>query len=417
MIQIEHLTKEYASSRKAVDDISFQVQSGEVFGFLGPNGAGKTTTIKILTTLLRPTSGTVRVAGYNVVENPLAVRMSFGYVGQQSGVDPAMTVRENLLLQGKLYHLPSSTLQERITFLLDLFDMKSAIDLWVGALSGGMKRKLDIATALIHQPKLLFLDEPTLGLDPQSRTDLWNYLRRLNREQGVTLFLTTHYLDEVDQLAHRVGILNHGKVQKIGTPDQLKDSLGADCIHLTFKQPLSEPVIAFFRQKDWIKEVIRQENQIRLYLENGKGALPRVLQCVEEQGLTAETVVLTRPTFDDVFLKYTGKSFADEDKKESDSSNWGSWGKKWNNDSGKNEWGKQWQKEGESGKEGNKEWPKKGSDAGGEWKNQWNQGGTTNTPSETPAKPETPSEKKWPQGEWPQGSQGEWKKDQGWNKK
>ncbi len=413
MIQIEHLTKEYASGRKAVDDISFQVQSGEIFGFLGPNGAGKTTTIKILTTLLRPTSGTVRVAGFNVVENPLAVRMSFGYVGQQSGVDPAMTVRENLTLQGKLYHLPSSAIEERITFLLDLFDMKNAIDLWVGALSGGMKRKLDIATALIHQPKLLFLDEPTLGLDPQSRADLWNYLRRLNGEQGVTLFLTTHYLDEVDQLAHRVGILNHGKVQKIGTPDQLKDSLGADCIHLTFKQPLSEPVVASFRQKDWIKEVIRQENQLRLYLGNGKGALPRVLQAVDERGLTAETVVLTRPTFDDVFLKYTGKSFADEDKKESDVSGWGAWGKKWNNDSGENEWSKQWQKkEGESGKE----WPKNES-AAGEWKNQWKQGGTTNNPSETPPKTEEPSEKKWPQGDWPQGGQSGWKKDQEWNKK
>jgi ABC-2 type transport system ATP-binding protein len=414
MIQIEHLIKEYSSGRKAIDDISFQVHSGEVFGFLGPNGAGKTTTIKILTTLLRPTSGTVRVAGHNVVENPLAVRMSFGYVGQQSGVDPAMTVRENLLLQGRLYHLPAPTLQERITFLLDLFDMKGAIDLWVGALSGGMKRKLDIATALIHEPKLLFLDEPTLGLDPQSRSDLWTYLRRLNREQGVTLFLTTHYLDEVDQLAHRVGILNHGKLQKIGTPDQLKDSLGADCVHLTFKQTLSDPIVDSFRQKAWIKEVIRQENQLRLYLENGKGALPRVLQVVDEMGLTPETVVLTRPTFDDVFLKYTGKSFADEDKKESDSSGWG-WGKKWDSGSGENEWAKKWQKEGESGKDWGAEWQKKGSDSGKEWGQQWQPPKPQNTPSDPPtAKPEEASEKKWPEGEWPQG---EWKKDQGWNKK
>lgn len=417
MIQIEHLIKEYASGRKAVDDISFQVHSGEVFGFLGPNGAGKTTTIKILTTLLRPTSGTVRVAGHDVVENPLAVRMSFGYVGQQSGVDPAMTVRENLLLQGKLYHLPASPLQERMIFLLDLLDMKGTIDLWVGALSGGMKRKLDIATALIHEPKLLFLDEPTLGLDPQSRSDLWNYLRRLNREQGVTLFLTTHYLDEVDQLAHRVGILNHGRVQTIGTPDQLKDSLGADCVHLTFKQPLSESVVASFRQKEWIKEVIRQENQLRLYLENGKGLLPRLLQCVDELGLTAETVVLTRPTFDDVFLKYTGKNFADEDKKENDSAGWGSWGKKWDNNSGENEWAKKWQKEGESGESGKEwgsEWKKKETGSEKEWGNQWKQPEPKDPAADAPAKPEEPSEKKWPQGEWPQG---EWKKDQGWNKK
>jgi ABC-2 type transport system ATP-binding protein len=265
-----------------------------------------------------------------------------------------------------------------------------------------MKRKLDIATALIHEPKLLFLDEPTLGLDPQSRSDLWSYLRRLNREQGVTLFLTTHYLDEVDQLAHRVGILNHGRVQTIGTPDQLKDSLGADCVHLTFKQPLSESVVASFRQKEWIKEVIRQENQLRLYLENGKGLLPRLLQCVDELGLTAETVVLTRPTFDDVFLKYTGKNFADEDKKENDSAGWGSWGKKWDNNSGENEWAKKWQKEGESG------------ESGKEWGNQWKQPEPKDPAADAPAKPEEPSEKKWPQGEWPQG---EWKKDQGWNKK
>lgn len=408
MIQIEHLIKEYASGRKAVDDISFQVHSGEVFGFLGPNGAGKTTTIKIMTTLLQPTSGTAAVAGYDVVKHPLAARMSFGYVGQQSGVDPAFTVRENLLLHGRLYHLSYSSLQERMKFLLELFGLSETIDLWVGALSGGMKRKLDIASALIHRPRLLFLDEPTVGLDPHSRADLWTYLRRLNREEGVTLFLTTHYLDEVDQLAHRVAILNRGKIQKIGTPDELKDSLGADCIHLTFKHPVSDGVVAFFRGKESVKEIIRQENQLRLYLENGKGALPRILQGVEEQGLEAETVLLTRPTFDDVFLKYAGKSFVDEDKKEDDSG-WG-WGQKW--DAGKDqkdqgEWGKKWQKGEKDTKDRATAWQEQGAQRSAQ------EGPSPPAEEKAAERKETP----WPQEKWPQGGWDEKGKDSGWTKK
>ncbi|HLG22495.1 MAG TPA: ATP-binding cassette domain-containing protein [Candidatus Manganitrophaceae bacterium] len=394
MIKIDHLTKEYASGRRAIQDITFQVTSGEIFGFLGPNGAGKTTTIKILTTLLRPTSGSAVVSGYNVVENPLAVRMSFGYVGQQSGVDPALTVRENLLLQGRLYHLAPSTLRERISFLLDLFDLNGAADMWVGALSGGMKRKLDIGAALIHQPRLLFLDEPTLGLDPQSRSDLWAYIRRLNREQGVTLFLTTHYLDEVDQLASRVGILDLGRIQAIGTPDQLKDSLGADCIHLSFKQPLSDAHLAFFRGKEPIKEVIRQEDRLRLYLQNGRATLPKVLQWVDEQGLTAETVVLTRPTFDDVFLKYTGKSLEKENTKEIESSSsWGGgWGKKWGDQQGDGQ--KEWEK-------WKKEDAAEGSSAGGK-------AGAVAEPEDTAPQKEWPQQKDWPKKDWKEG-EGEWK--------
>ncbi|MFY9270183.1 MAG: ATP-binding cassette domain-containing protein [Candidatus Manganitrophaceae bacterium] len=438
MIQIEHLTKEYLSGKKAIDDISFDVKTGEIFGFLGPNGAGKTTTIKILTTLLRPTTGKARVAGHDVVANPFAVRMSFGYVGQQSGVDPSLSVRENLLLQGKLYHLSSSVLEERINDVARVLEIKEISGLWVGTLSGGMKRKLDIAMALIHEPKLLFLDEPTLGLDPQSRSDLWSYLRRLNREEGVTLFLTTHYLDEVDQLANRVGILNHGKLQKIGTPDELKDSLGADCIQLTFKQPLSEGVVAFFQQKEPIKNIICHENRLRLYLENGKGMLPRVLQWIDEQGLTAETVTLTRPTFDDVFLKYAGKNFSDEDEKKDASAEWG-WGKKWNKEDGNNEWAKKWQKEGNAGQEWGSEW-KAGENKKEDWGRQWKKEGpipAADTPiGEAKAKetkdkanaeksPEEKSPKeKWPnenwakgkppEGEWPKG---DWKKDTQWNKK
>lgn len=436
MIRIEHLTKEYASGLRAVDDISLQVRAGEVFGFLGPNGAGKTTTIKILTTLLRPSSGTAIVAGHDVVEQPVAVRMSFGYVGQQSGVDPALTVRENLLLQGRLYHLPSSDIPKRVAFLLDLFDLNGVADQSVGSLSGGMKRKLDIGTALIHEPKLLFLDEPTLGLDPKSRADLWNYIRRLNREQGVTIFLTTHYLDEVDQLAHRVGILDQGRIQTVGTPDQLKDSLGADCIQLSFKAPLTEPALAAFRQMEMIKEVLPQGEEVRLYLVNGRHFLSKILQKVEEQGLTPETVVLTRPSFDDVYLKYTGKSLVKENVKEPAPSS-GGWGK-WTQEEQEAWWGKKGNKEGAAGKEpGLKDSQtdnegKEGESGSGQngWKD-WSQGRWTQAEQEawwnkrraaeqewkrTPAEEEKAADQEKPADDEGKKRQGEWKDPQ-WNKK
>ena len=392
MIQIEHLTKEYASGERAVDDISLQVGAGEVFGFLGPNGAGKTTTIKILTTLLRPTSGTATVAGYDVVEDPIAVRMSFGYVGQQSGVDPALTLRENLLLQGRLYHLPSSEIPKRTAFLLDLFDLTGTADQGVGSLSGGLKRKLDIATALIHEPKLLFLDEPTLGLDPKSRSDLWSYIRRLNKEEGVTLFLTTHYLEEVDQLANRVGILDAGRIQTIGTPEQLKDSLGADCIHLSFKAPISEATLSLFRQMETVKEVIPQGEAVRLYLGNGRHFLPKILQKMEEHRLTPESVVLTRPTFDDVYLKYTGKSLVQENKTATASFS-GGWGK-WTESEQEAWWGKKG-KAGTAGKESDQKQPQAAEAA-----------------EKKESRPDNNSQQSWTQGKWTQAEQEAW-----WSKK
>ncbi len=364
MIRIDHLSKEFTPGNPVVNDISLHVKAGEVFGFLGPNGAGKTTTIKVLTTLLHPSSGTASVAGHDVSKDPLAVRMSFGYVGQQSGVDPAMTIGENLTLQGRLYHLPLKVIKERIKFLLDIFDMSNREGQWVGALSGGLKRRLDIATSLLHEPKLLFLDEPTLGLDPTSRSDLWTYLRRLNKEEGMTLFLTTHYLDEVDQLAHRVGILDSGRIRAIGTPDELKDSLGADAIHLTFEQAPKKEQLALLKSNSSSDEVIQQGNAVRLYLENGRRALPKVIQWLDEHQMSPKSVLLARPTFDDVYLKYTGKDWALADQKtDDDSSAWGGsgsgkWKNKWNKDGGQS--GEDWEK-----------WNKDGEQSGGDWENQW----------------------------------------------
>ncbi len=366
MIRIDHLIKEFDSVR-VVNDVSLHVDAGEVFGFLGPNGAGKTTTIKILTTLLRPTSGTVTVAGHNVMDDPLAVRMSFGYVGQQSGVDPALTVSENMILQGHLYHLPKKKIKERMEALLQLFDMEGRGGQWVGSLSGGLKRRLDIATALIHEPKLLFLDEPTIGLDPKSRSDLWTYLRRLNKDEGMTLFLTTHYLDEVDQLANRVGILDGGRIQIVGTPDQLKDSLGHDAIHLSFDQLVGSELLETFRKKEWFQEVIQQGEGVRFYLQNGQQLLPKVIQWIDTLNLSAKSVLLTRPTFDDVYLKYTGKDWALANENTEDE--WGAWGGSKNN-----KWAKKWQDKAQSSEsewvegsesEGEQDWKKWAGQEGG----------------------------------------------------
>jgi ABC-2 type transport system ATP-binding protein len=382
MIHIDHLIKAFEPGIRALDDISLHVAAGEVFGFLGPNGAGKTTTIKILTTLLRPTSGTVTVAGHNVDEDPLAVRMSFGYIGQQIGVDPALTVSENMLLQGRLYHLPKKIIEERMEILLDLFDMSGRGGQWVGSLSGGLKRRVDIATALIHKPKLLFLDEPTIGLDPKSRSDLWAYLRHLNKEEGMTLFLTSHYLDEVDQLSTRVGILDNGRLRIIGTPDELKNSLGQDAIHLTFDQALRQEMLSAFREKEWFKEVIQQGEELRLYLENGQELLPKVLQWLDALGLSVKSVGLARPTFDDVYLKYTGKNWLLSES--SDKEEWGSWGGAKNN-----KWAKKWKKkalEPPTGRDKNTE--KGGEDSWKQWGGQAKSG--------WPEGQEEPPNQEWP---------------------
>ncbi|MFQ5543502.1 MAG: ABC transporter ATP-binding protein [Nitrospiria bacterium] len=400
MIQIDHLTKEYSPGEHAVDDLSLQVDPGEIFGFLGPNGAGKTTTIKILTTLLAPTSGSVTVAGYDVLKKPLAARMSFGYVGQKSGVDPALTVSENLILQGRLYHLSKKKIHERMEVLLDLFDMAGREGQWVGSLSGGLKRRLDIATALIHEPKLLFLDEPTLGLDPKSRSDLWSYLRQINQDQSVTLFLTTHYLDEVDQLAHRVGILDMGRIQIVGTPDALKDSLGSDSIQFTFKSPLKGETMNQFRKNKWFKEVIQQEAGLRLYLENARQSLPKVLQLMDKMNLVPQSVFLARPSFDDVYLKYTGKdwSVSDTDVKKE----WPQWGEASKN----NKWAKKWQNLEDSAGEKNQEWEKWGeaTEKNKDWKKPENKNqGVEDTSKEAWSGNEwSDGENRWSKKKWPE---------------
>jgi ABC-2 type transport system ATP-binding protein len=233
MIRVENLVKTFGELR-AVDGVSFHVRPGEVFAFLGPNGAGKTTTIQMLTTLLRPTSGTMSLDGLDPVARPLDARRRFGIVFQDPSLDNELTAYENMHLHGVLYHVPRKVRGERIELLLKLFELWERRDSPVKQFSGGMKRRLEIARGLLHTPRILFLDEPTLGLDPQTRNQLWTHVRHLNETEGVTVFLTTHYMDEADRMAHRIGIIDHGKIVAQGSPDELKRQTGSDSLEAAF---------------------------------------------------------------------------------------------------------------------------------------------------------------------------------------
>jgi len=233
MIQAKHLTKQFGQF-KAVDDISFTVQAGEIFAFLGPNGAGKTTTIKMLTTLLRPTSGTLEVDGLDPATSPNEVRKRFGIVFQDPSLDADLTAYENMEIHGVLYHVPRKVRLERIEQLLGLFELWERRNEQVKLFSGGMKRRLEIARGLLHTPKILFLDEPTLGLDPQTRNQLWTHVKHLNQTEGVTVFLTTHYMDEADRVAQRIAVIDHGKIVAEGSPQELKEQTGRASLEEAF---------------------------------------------------------------------------------------------------------------------------------------------------------------------------------------
>jgi ABC-2 type transport system ATP-binding protein len=233
MIHVHGLSKNFGEV-KAVDGVSFDVNAGEIFAFLGPNGAGKTTTIQVLTTLLRPTSGTIAVDGFDPVAKPLEVRRRFGIVFQDPSLDVELTAYENMNLHGVLYHVPRRVRTERIELLLKLFELWDRRDSFVKQFSGGMKRRLEIARGLLHTPKILFLDEPTLGLDPQSRNQLWTHVRHLNETEGITVFLTTHYMDEAERVAHRIAIIDHGRIVAQGSSQELKQQTGADSLEEAF---------------------------------------------------------------------------------------------------------------------------------------------------------------------------------------
>jgi ABC-2 type transport system ATP-binding protein len=314
VIKVQNLRKTYADDTQALKGISFEVQPGDFFGFLGPNGAGKTTTIKILITLLDKSGGMARVLGYDTEQNSNEIRRCIGYAAQETGIDDDLTGRENLTLQGRLYHLRPDLLKQRVTDLLKLMDLTEDADRSAGAYSGGMRKRLDLATALVHQPRVLFLDEPTTGLDPQTRSNLWQYLERLNAEEGLTIFLTTHYMEEADRLCKRLAIIDHGLIVAEGTPTSLKAELGGDAISLTFRgdgvspEQQRERTAVLLRDLDFISSVTPVDKGMNVIVHDGRSAVPQILRVLDTNGVEVDQLSLASPTLDDVFLKYTGYS-------------------------------------------------------------------------------------------------------------
>jgi daunorubicin resistance ABC transporter ATP-binding subunit len=315
VIEVADLTKTYPDGTAAVKGITFQVQPGEFFGFLGPNGAGKSTTIKILITLLDRTAGTARIFGRDIKTDADFVRRRIGYSAQEVGVDDDLSGRENLTLQGKLYHLRGEALRRRVDELLALLDLTADAHRPAGAYSGGMRKRLDLATGLIQRPQLLFLDEPTTGLDPQNRAGLWKYLERLNKQDGLTIFLTTHYMEEADRLCDRLAIIDHGKIIAEGSPAALKSQLGGDVVALTFKEgaPAHERAAALLKSLPFVREVTTTDTGQNVIVENGGDAVPPLLRALDGAGLAVGRLSLTSPTLDDVFLKHTGHSIRQEE--------------------------------------------------------------------------------------------------------
>ncbi len=309
IIEAEKLTKIYKKSVKAVDDISFSVEEGELFGFLGPNGAGKTTTIKMLTTLAAITSGKATVAGYEVGKNPAEVRKAIGIVPQELTADDELKGIENLLLAAKLHHVPNALAHNKAQDLLKLLELESAAQRQVKTYSGGMRRRLQLAMGLIHDPKILFLDEPTLGLDIQTRQKMWAYIEELNRKDGITVFMTTHYLEEADSLCRRIAIIDNGEIKLSGSPSELKGKLGATILTLKLIDgaDMSEPLS---KLQD-VTTVTKENDTYNIKLARTETALPAIVEAVTKKGLKISDINLTKPTLDQVFLQITGNTMRD----------------------------------------------------------------------------------------------------------
>ncbi len=316
-VQVENLVKTYGDGTQAVKRISFNVDDGEFFGFLGPNGAGKSTTIKILTTLLRKTSGVASVAGLDIEHDAQKVRKLIGVQMQDTVIDEDLTGRENLELQGHLQQMHGGELKERVNELLKVVDLGDAADKRSAYYSGGMKKRLDLASTLVHRPKILFLDEPTTGLDPQSRAQVWSYLKGLN-QTGMTIFITTQYLEEVDRLCRRLAILDHGEIVAQGSPAELKSEIGADRVTLAFEN--GNPGTGSLKDKakqvlgglGGITEIVDSDEGIVVYAKNGGFLVPDIVRAFDNAEIKLSSIGVSSPTLDDVFLKHTGRRIRPE---------------------------------------------------------------------------------------------------------
>jgi ABC-2 type transport system ATP-binding protein len=315
-ITAEGLTREFPPDIKAVDGIDLNVEPGQIFGFLGENGSGKTTTVRMLTTLLRPTAGSASVDGHDVIREPAAVRASVGVALQDAALDDIQTGRELLSLQARLYRVPHREVKERVNHLLDVVDLEDAADRRIKTYSGGMQRRLDLAAALVHRPRVVFLDEPTTGLDPISREAIWRYVVQLNRDEGVTFFLTTQYLEEADRLAHEVAIMVRGRIVAQGSPERLKASIGADVV--TVRVPdtdgLMEKAMEAVRTVEGLEEVRIVDDSVVMYVRDGKSTIAPIVRAMDERSIPVEEISLARPTLDDVFLQKTGHHLARQDE-------------------------------------------------------------------------------------------------------
>jgi ABC-2 type transport system ATP-binding protein len=305
-IQAEQLVREFKKGPRAVDSIDLAVARGEIYGFLGPNGAGKSTTVHMLTTLLPPTSGTARVAGFDVVHEGPQVRRHIGAALQEAALDPLLTGREHLRLQASLQGIPRAERRARADALLARVGLREAADRRVRGYSGGMKRRLDLALALVHGPEILFLDEPTTGLDVQSRTALWTEVSRLASEDGVTVFLTTQYLEEADVLADRVGIIDHGHIVAEGTPAELKAEVGKPTVEAIPEDPADLDHTATILER--LGERVNSPRGVAVRLDDGHAGLAAVVRALDAEGLRCENIQLHQPSLDDVFLAKTGRS-------------------------------------------------------------------------------------------------------------
>ena len=312
-IVAEGLEKRYQDVQ-ALAGVSFSVRAGEVFGLLGPNGAGKSTTVKVLTTLTTPDRGRAEVAGHDVVREADAVRRSIGYVPQSSGVDRDATGRENLLLQGHVQGMSGAKLKARVQHLLELLGLADAADRVVRGYSGGMKRRLDVGLGLVHGPQVLFLDEPTTGLDPEARAAMWEELAVLAREELLTILLTTHYLEEADALTHRLAIVSRGRVVVEGTAEELKASMQGEAVVVELADGAVDGAATVLRALDEVREVSADGRLLRSRVANGARAVPTILAALDGRGIAVESVTMHRPSLDDVYLHYTGRDFRAEDE-------------------------------------------------------------------------------------------------------
>ncbi len=307
-IETKDLTKTYGEVT-ALDGLTFSVEEGTVFGLLGPNGAGKSTTVRILTTLSHPDSGTAQVAGYDVLGDPEKVREAIGVVSQEGGLDIQATARENLRLQGQVHGMRGAEVERRAEALLEQFGLADAADRLVRTFSGGMQRRLDIALALIHDPKVLFLDEPTTGLDPEVRAEMWEEISRLTGE-GLTVLLTTHYLEEADNLAAKLAIVDRGKVVAEGTPDELKRDLRGDAIHVELDGSTNGAVSEALAGVAAVREVVVNGRALHARADDGARAVPAVLAALDARGVPVASVTVARPSLDDVYLRHAGRTFS-----------------------------------------------------------------------------------------------------------